>query len=188
MGEILQREVPQSLKKNKLMIEKFTFRKGNSSDINQIRDLTLLANLQFRNVISKESVEVWEENLRNENTYTELLKIASCFVCEYESNIVGSAFLIPHGNPYKWFESDWAYIRLVGVHPRLQGNGIGKWLTQMCIEEAKVLGEKTIALHTSEFQNAARHIYEGLGFVKIKELDLIFGKQYYLYTFKLNQQ
>jgi GNAT superfamily N-acetyltransferase len=170
------------------MREKIAFRKGNSGDINQIKDLTILAYLQFRNVISKENFEAFEENLRNENTYTELLKKASCFVCEYEGNIVGTAFLIPHGNPYKWFESDWAYIRLVGVHPGLQGNGIGKRLTQMCIEEARVLGEKTIALHTSEFQNAARHIYEGLGFVKLKTLDLMFGKQYYLYTLKLHQQ
>ncbi|MDX2173612.1 MAG: hypothetical protein SFY56_10845 [Bacteroidota bacterium] len=34
----------------------------------------------------------------------------------------------------------------------------------MCIAHAKQNNEKTIALHTSEFMDAARHIYEGLGF------------------------
>jgi hypothetical protein len=55
----------------------------------------------------------------------------------------------------------------------------------MCIDKARVMGENTIALHTSEFHDAARHIYESLGFVKLKDLDLIYGKKYYLYTLEL---
>jgi GNAT superfamily N-acetyltransferase len=106
-------------------------------------------------------------------------------VCENANELVGMAFLIPNGNPTTIFEKEWCYIRLVGVHPKFEGKGIGRKLTQMCIDKAKETGEKTIALHTSEFQNAARHIYESLGFVKQKDLDLIYGKQYYLYTLKL---
>jgi len=45
--------------------------------------------------------------------------------------------------------------------------------------------EAIIALHTSEFQDAARHIYEGLGFKKIRDLEPSFGKQIYLYTLNL---
>jgi len=71
------------------------------------------------------------------------------------------------------------------VHPDFEGNGIGKKLTQLCIDHAKEMNEKVIALHTSAFQHAARHIYESLGFVKIKDLDLMFGKQYYLYTLQI---
>jgi ribosomal protein S18 acetylase RimI-like enzyme len=167
------------------MQTKLTYRNGNLNDLSQIKELMLLAYLQYKNEISKENVATWLESLRNETTYVELLKKASCFICVYESKIIGSAFLIPKGNPYKWFQSDWAYIRLVAVHPDFEGKGIGKKLTQLCIEKATENDEKCIALHTSEFQNAARHIYESMGFVRIKELGLIFGKHYYLYTLQL---
>ncbi len=162
-----------------------TFRYGTSGDIEQIMKVTLNAYMQFRNVISDENARVWEESLGNEMTYKELFHIATCFVCEYKGKIVGSAFLIPHGNPDKWFQSDWAYIRLVAVHPHCKGKGIGKQLTQLCIDAARSAGEKTIALHTSEFQNAARHIYESMGFTKLLDLELMYGKQYYLYTLRL---
>lgn len=83
------------------MKTEYNFRKGNYKDLNQIKDLTLQAYLQFRNVISEENVEAWEKNLSNENTYAKLFEVASCFVCEHENNIPGGAFLIPGGNPYK---------------------------------------------------------------------------------------
>lgn len=162
-----------------------TFRYGTSDDIEQIMKVTLNAYMQFRNVISDENARVWEESLGNEITYKELFLIARCFVSEYKGKIVGSAFLIPHGNPYKWFQSDYTYIRLVAVHPDCEGKGIGKQLTQLCIDTARSAGEKTIALHTSEFQNAARHIYESMGFTKLMDLELMYGKQYYLYTLRL---
>lgn len=163
----------------------YTFRRGNSDDINQIKKVTLHAYMQFRNVISNENARAWEVNLGNEMTYKELIHLGTCFVSEYKGKIVGCAFLIPHGKPFKWFQSDWAYIRLVAVHPDCKGKGIGKQLTQLCIDAATSAGEKTIALHTSEFQNAARHIYESMGFIKLMDLELMFGKQYYLYTLRL---
>jgi ribosomal protein S18 acetylase RimI-like enzyme len=71
------------------------------------------------------------------------------------------------------------------VHPQFRGRGIAKELTAFCIKYAKETNEKTIALHTSEFMHAARHTYESLGFAKLKEIDPIFGKRYWLYTMQL---
>lgn len=167
------------------MTKKFTFRIGNLNDLNQIKDLTLNANMQYQNVLTKENVDTMDKNLSNVNTYKELFKTATCFVCENKSSIIGSAFLVPHGNPYKWFDAECSFIRLVAVHPKYEGNGIGKKLTQLCIDRAIETGENVITLHTSEFQNAARHIYESFGFIKIRDLDLVFGKKYYLYTLQL---
>ena len=168
------------------MNKAYIFKRADQSDLREIRDLTILAYMQFQNVIAKENVEAWKRGRDNENTYIDLFKIAHCFVCEYENRIVGSSFLVPHGNPDKWFESEWAYIRLLAVHPDFEGNGIGRKLTQMSIDAAKETGETIVALHTSEFQDAARHIYESLGFAKQRDLDLIYGKQYYLYTLELS--
>ena len=51
----------------------------------------------------------------------------------------------------------------------------------MCIENAEKNNEQIIALHTSEFMNKARHIYEKIGFKVIKELAPRYGKKYWLY-------
>lgn len=166
-------------------MNELNYRTASHADIKQLQQLRLLAYGQFKSVITKENWEKWELSLNNETNFLNLLDIATCFVCELESEIVGMAFFIPNGNPFLYFPSEWSYIRYVGVHPDYEGKGIGKKLTQQCIDAAKIAGENTIALHTSEFQNAARHIYESLGFVKQKDLDLIYGKQYYLYTLKL---
>lgn len=46
--------------------------------------------------------------------------------------------------------------------------------------------ERTIALHTSEFMDAARHIYESVGFVKVKEIPARYGKKYWLYLLEIS--
>ncbi len=165
----------------------FIYRTASESDLGQLKVLGLLAYGQFQNVLGHENWELMKAKQNDDDTFLNLLKIAQCFVCENENEIIGMAFLIPHGYPTTIFEKEWCYIRLVGVHPKFEGNGIGRKLTQQCIDFAKDSGEKVIALHTSEFQNAARHIYEGIGFVKLKNLDLIYGKQYYLYTLQLDK-
>lgn len=172
--------------KNQQKMSRLIFRKGKTEDIDNIKKLTLLAYKQFQNIISKENFETWESSIRDNNTYIELFKISTSFVCECEDKIVGSAFIILSGNPYKWFKSAWSYIRLVAVHPQFEGRSIGKKLTQLCIDFARESGESMIALHTSEFQNAARHIYERLGFKKRYELDL-YDKRYWVYTLLLRK-
>lgn len=166
-------------------MKEFNYRNATISDLKQLQQLGLLAYGQFKSVITKENWEKWEAGFNNESNFSNLLNIATCFVCELENEIVGMAFLIPSGNPFLYFPAEWSYIRYVGVNPAYSGKGIGKKLTQQCIDKAKEIGEKTIALHTSEFQNAARHIYENLGFIKQKELEPVFGKTFYIYTIQL---
>jgi ribosomal protein S18 acetylase RimI-like enzyme len=74
----------------------------------------------------------------------------------------------------------------VSVHPEHSGKGIGRRLTEKCIEMAKSNHEKMIALHTSEMMNKARHIYESLGFTILRELEPRLGKKYWLYTLSLD--
>ena len=95
------------------------------------------------------------------------------------------AFLVPSGNPTTIFPADWCYLRMVGVHTNHSGKGIGKALTKMCVDEGKSSGEKTIGLHTSEFMDGARHIYESIGFRQVRELEPHLGKRYWLYKLDL---
>jgi len=161
------------------------YREGSVSDIPKLQALGIVSYGQFQPVLSPDNWNRMYSFLTATNSYTDLFQHATCFVCVNEEDIVGMAYLIPSGNPTDIFQTDWSYIRMVGVHPEFEGNGIGKTLVQMCIGQAMKTAEQIIALHTSEFMNPARRLYEKMGFKQIKELEPRFGKKYWLYLLML---
>jgi len=136
----------------------------------------------FKNTISKEHFQVFEANNSSVEMWDQLLHMSHCFVCMENQQIIGAAYLIPSGKPSKHFDEKWAYIRMLRVLPKAANKGVGRKLTMKCIQKAKDLKESTIALHTSEVQGAARHIYESLGFEITKEIEKIYGVRYWVYT------
>lgn len=163
-------------------MQTLNYRTADESDLAQLQALGLLAYGQYKSIITQENWDKWEAAFKNDDTFLDLLKIATCFVCEVDDVIIGMAFFVPNGHPFLYFPAEWSYLRYIAVHPNYNGKGIGKKLTEHCIKAAKSKDEKTLALHTSEFQNAARHIYEQLGFIKQRELEPVFGKIFYIYT------
>jgi len=161
------------------------YRAANLNDAGQLRQLALISYGQFQKILSEENWNKLRTHLTTEKLFPDLLNASRCFVCEHGNELVGMAFLVPQGNPTEIFQADWSYIRMVGVNPNYAGHGIGKKLTQMCIDFAKSTNETVVALHTSEYMNAARHIYEGLGFQQTKELEPRYGKVYWLYKLEL---
>jgi ribosomal protein S18 acetylase RimI-like enzyme len=169
------------------MNSKFHFRAGNLEDLKQLLHVGELSFQQYRDVLTEDNWQKLASGLQNKQRLLDLISIAKTFVCEYGDKIIGAAYLVPSGHPEGVFESDWSVIRRVGVDPEFRGHGIAKKLTQLCIDQAKADGEKILALHTSEFMDAARHIYESLGFKKLREIDPLFGKRYWLYQLKLDE-
>lgn len=148
----------------------------------EMRVLALAAYGTHFHKLSAEGAIAMEQAISKDESWEVLLSNSHCFLAEDEGRIVGTAFLIPSGNPWRFFEADWAYIRMVGVLPEYEGRGIGRELTCMCIGRAQLLNEQTIALHTSEFMDAARHLYESLGFEKLKEIEAQWDRRYWIYT------
>lgn len=140
----------------------------------------------FSKTLAESEYNLFEETMRNEETWNLLFEHARCIVCQHQHKIVGAAYVVSSGHPWKYFDSAWSYIRMVGVLPMYAQQGIGKKLTMHCIRLAKDSGESVLALHTSEIQEAARYIYESFGFTIHKELDPIWGKRYWLYTLNLS--
>ena len=135
------------------------YRTASLTDKDQLKFLGIISYGQFYNVLTPENYKTLNDNLNNDDKLIELISLSTCYVCLNEDVIVGMAHFIASGNPSDIFRPEWSYIRMVGVNPKFQGKGIAKTLTQMCIDKAKQTNEKTIALHTSEFMDAARHIY-----------------------------
>lgn len=64
-----------------------------------------------------------------------------------------------------------AGIRMLAVDPSRHGRGIGRALTEACIERAREAGRRRIVLHTGESMAAAKHLYESLGFERQTAID-----------------
>ncbi|WP_445713989.1 GNAT family N-acetyltransferase [Flavobacterium sp.] len=163
---------------------KLSFRKGTKEDIEQLLSLGEVSYSQHKHAMTPENWNKYSSFMSNPETFKYLMDTSTCFLCESEKKIVGMAFLVSNGHPTDIFEDNWSYIRMVGVHPDFGGNGIAKKLTQMCVDYAKKTNENFVALHTSEFMNAARHIYESFGFQVVRELTR-YDKKYWIYLLKL---
>ncbi|MBI1837495.1 MAG: GNAT family N-acetyltransferase [Flavobacteriia bacterium] len=159
------------------------YRLGVQSDIPALKELAIRSWKQYQNKLTEENWSKLLETLTNEHTYLDLLNNSNCIVClSDQKEIIGMAFIVSKGNPTELYDKDWAYIRFVTVHPVFNGLGIGQKLTEKCITFAKKNNEQIIALHTSEIMNAARHIYESLGFTILKEIEPRLGVRYWIYT------
>ncbi len=167
------------------MRKEFKYRRASLTDQQSLRLVGMAAYGTYQKVLAEEGWERLKRNIEDVSIYTDLLAISTCIVCEHDDQIVAMAFYIPHGNPTSVYPADWCYIRMVGVHPDYSGHGIGKELMRRCVERARDTNEKIIGLHTSEFMDAARHIYESMGFVRAKELEPRFGKRYWLYRMEV---
>jgi GNAT superfamily N-acetyltransferase len=64
-----------------------------------------------------------------------------------------------------------AGIRMLAVDPARQGRGIGRALTEWCLDRARAAGRVRVVLHTGAFMPAAVHLYEGMGFRRLPALD-----------------
>ena len=163
----------------------FTYREATSKDQPGLKQLGIISYGQFADILGTEHWATLNGFLQDDEKLAELMKISKCYVCLHENKIIGMAHIILSGNPWSFFKAEWSYIRMVGVDPKFGGQGIAKKLTAMCIDHARLNKENIIALHTSEFMDAARHIYENLGFEKVQELEKRFGKRYWLYMLNL---
>jgi ribosomal protein S18 acetylase RimI-like enzyme len=169
-------------------MNQLNYRKGSLADLQELKELGLKAYGQFQQVLTPDNWEKFRAGLADENKLIELVSISTVFICETEKKkIIGMAILVPSGHPMGFFLADWSSIRRVGVDTDYRGHGIAKQLTRLCIDHARQANEKYISLHTSEFMNDARHIYESLGFKMARPIDDLFGKKYWLYLMELEE-
>ena len=167
------------------MEEQLFYRQGSLQDLQGVKETGIAAYGQYATALTPANWELLNGFLTNERSLEQLIAQSKVFVCTHGNKVAGVAYLVPRGHPTDIFPAHWCYIRMLGVRPEYSGRGIAKNLTGLCIEAAKEGGEKTIALHTSEFMSAARHIYESIGFKMIRELPERLGKRYWLYTMDL---
>jgi ribosomal protein S18 acetylase RimI-like enzyme len=161
------------------------YRTADQKDIPALQELGLASYGRLKKHLTPENWLKMETLLLSEQTFPILVRDCHSFVCEENGRLLGMAYLVPSGNPTKVYSAETSYIRMVGVHPDASGKGIAQALTKLCMEKAKETRETMISLHSAEIMYDARHIYEKLGFKKIRLLDEHYGLVYWLYEMTL---
>jgi len=64
-----------------------------------------------------------------------------------------------------------AGMRMLAVDPVRQRRGVGRALTQACLDRAREAGRGRLVLHTGAWMPAAIRLYERIGFVRLPEVD-----------------
>jgi ribosomal protein S18 acetylase RimI-like enzyme len=118
-----------------------------------------------------------------------LVSSAKVFVAEVGSSIVGAVALVPpFGQRASYFDADSAVIRMLSVDTVYRGQGIGKALTQQCIDYCASQGWACIQLHTSPIMTVALPMYLRMGFELKKDIGLQNGVPYAVYQMLLARE
>src|SRR5579885_1072765 len=111
------------------------YRQGNLSDINKFQELALKSWQEYQQLLTPDNWSRLRQNLTSAGMFEQLLQQSFSVVCLGEAEeVIGMSFLMPSGNPTDIYQNDWSYIRLVTVSPEYGGRGIGRQLTEICIQ------------------------------------------------------
>ncbi len=100
-------------------------------------------------------------------------------VAKIEGEVVGCVSYFPPGSKASYpsdafserWPEDWGAFRLLAVDPSARGKGVGRKLTDACIERARGKGAPAVGLHTTAPMAVARAMYERMGFERAPQYD-----------------
>ncbi len=94
-------------------------------------------------------------------------------VAELDGRLVGAItlYLDPARAEEGGWPRGWAGLRLLGVDPDYRNRGIGHALMEECLSRCRRKGIKTVGLHTTAMMDAARKMYEKMGFKRAPRHD-----------------
>jgi ribosomal protein S18 acetylase RimI-like enzyme len=160
-----------------------TLRHATVDDGDAINRLCVEAYAEFRTVIGESN---WRQLSKTLGASSQLINEGQLIVAEDGAGPVGvvlykSCALSDNAGR----SANSASMRTLAVSLSSRGRGIGRMLTQECIDRARREGADEISLTTAEMMTVARPMYERMGFVKEIELGQRFGVKHARYVLKL---
>lgn len=100
-------------------------------------------------------------------------------VAELDGRVVGCVSYFPPGSKASYpsdafserWPDDWGAFRLLAVDPAARGHGVGRRLTDVCLDRARMAGAPALGLHTTAPMSIARAMYERMGFERAPQYD-----------------
>jgi GNAT superfamily N-acetyltransferase len=134
----------------------------------------------------KDTIDDWPAMEERVSRMSDLTAAAELVVATVDGQVAGAVGYCGPGRPKQpWFEVEWPCVRMLVVHPRYRGLGIGRALTEECIRRARRDGAPLIALHTSSIMKTALDMYLRLGFELYREDPPRHGVPYAIYIKRL---
>jgi GNAT superfamily N-acetyltransferase len=81
--------------------------------------------------------------------------------------VLGTVTFCPADSRYRELaRADEAEFRMLAVRPDAQGRGIGRALTEACVDRARAQGFRALVLSTPAGAALPHRLYESMGFVR----------------------
>lgn len=163
----------------------YTIRQATPRDSTAINDLCVAAYQEFETVVGPANWQQMRDSLAHAS---DLSSIGELILAEDSAGLLGVILYIPPGKSDGInIPREWASIRMLAVSPGGRGRGIGRRLTQECIDRACRDKADAVGLTTAEMMRVAQPMYERMGFKKEAELGTRFGVNQGRYVRTLKQ-
>ena len=115
----------------------------------------------------------WNHYVRDIIDVEGRMPVSELIVAETQRRLVGSVTLFRDLSllGQDTWPASWAGVRLLAVRPNSRGLGIGRALMDECLHRCRESGFTTLGLHTVDFMEIARRMYEKMGFLRASEYD-----------------
>lgn len=156
----------------------YVIKEFQSEDAAAINAVALSAFSEYRQAYSD-----WAAFSGNIGNMASLASSGELIVATLQGRIVGAVVYVGPGKPKReFFQPEWPILRMLVTEPAARGQGIGRALTNECIQRAQRDKAPLVALHTSAIMQVALPMYQRMGFVYEREAPPIFGVPYGIYV------
>ncbi len=163
------------------MIDKITIRNAKSEEYETIGSILIDVYSALDGFPNKDVHPTYYDYLENIGVQTENEAIELFVAIANTNEILGS---VVYYHDVKYYNSPGTVttqinccgFRLLAVTPEARGKGIGKKLTQFCIEKAQQSTADFLIIHTTSAMKTAWKMYENMGFQRAKDLDFSVGE------------
>lgn len=163
----------------------YLIRKASDADDAAVNRLCVEAYREFASEVGTANWELMRESL---SRAAALSGVGELLLALEGGELLGVVVYVPPGNSDGiTIPAEWASMRMLAVLPQSRGRGIGKALTQACIERARRDRAPAIGLTTGAMMRIALPMYERMGFHKESELGRRMGVSHARYVLMLNQ-
>ncbi len=155
-----------------------SIRVAGDSDVVRARAVLAAAYSQYETAFPPEN---WGPYLKDILDLEARAPASELLVAEREGRVVGCVSYYPPGAemsyPSESFSAQWpegwAAFRLLAVDPAERGRGVGRRLTEACIDRSREQHASAVGLHTTKEMGVARALYERMGFERAPRYDFL---------------
>lgn len=166
-----------------------SIRAATESQIDDIADLLLASYDEFAPAPGDPLEESWAEYRLEIADVRSRFQIGEHLVIDEGGKMIATATFFPDGSHPHLGADAWpagySSMRLLAVHPSQRGRGLGRILTQACIDRASAHGSDYLGLHTTRLMTVAQDMYQRMGFTRFEANDIPVAPDFVVVAYRL---